>query len=118
MRLGHISASVQYIFTSLNSTRSTPTSALQSLAVPTISTSVERQPCPRVKGISDNIQDVTNKNCTKKKPFEGGPIAPPIGAAELHRPVRHVTIAPFAPHHRTAANKVVNARETLAAVVP
>ena len=55
----------------------------------------------------------------KKKPFEGVPIVHTIvpveyepiksstGAAEPHRPVHLVTVAPFAPHHRTAA-KVVN----------
>ena len=32
-------------------------------------------------------------------------------AAQPHRPVRLVTIAPFAPHHhRTDAKKVINAR--------
>ena len=50
--LGHISASVQHIFTFLHSTRSTPTSALQSLAVPTISTSVERHSLTHVSRVS------------------------------------------------------------------
>ena len=53
--LGHISASVQHIFTSLNSTRSTPTSALQPLAVPTISTSVERHSLAHVSRVSQTI---------------------------------------------------------------
>ena len=55
MCLGHISASVQHIFTSLHSTRSTPTSTLQSLAVPTISTSVERHSLAHVSKVSQTI---------------------------------------------------------------
>ena len=53
--LGHISASVQHIFTSLHSTRSTPTSTLQPLAVPTISTSVERHSLAHVSRVSQTI---------------------------------------------------------------
>ena len=60
----------------------------------------------------------------QKKPFEGVPIVHPIvpvehepiksstGAAEPHRPVRHVLIVPFATHHRTPV-KVVNEKERL-----
>ena len=55
MCLGHISASVPHIFTSLHSARSTPTSALQSLAVPTISTSVERHSLAHVSRVSQTI---------------------------------------------------------------
>ena len=57
--LGHVSASVQHIFTSLHSTRSTPTSALPPLAVPTISTtninSVERHSLAHVSRVSQTI---------------------------------------------------------------
>ena len=51
MCLDHVSASVQHIFTSLHSTRST----LQPLAVPTISTSVERHSLAHVSRVSQTI---------------------------------------------------------------
>ena len=57
--LGHISASVQHIFTSLHST-STPTSALQSLAVLTISTSVERHSLAHVPRVSQTISTTSS----------------------------------------------------------
>ena len=60
--LGHISASVQHIFTFLRSTRSTPTSAFQPLAVPTSSSSVERHSLAHVSMVSQTISTTDTSN--------------------------------------------------------